>query len=70
VDPNDADKRLEEVDPELFAQEDGWRKYLEEQYLRFHRWFREKGLPISNPGWRSEYAEEIITLGYPTLLGD
>ena len=70
LDPDDEDKRLEDVDPELFAHEDGWRRYLEEQYLRFHRWFREKGLPISNPGWRSEYAEEIIALGYPTLLGD
>jgi len=70
VDPQDMHKRLEEVDPQLFAQEDAWRRYLEEQYLKFHRWFRERALPIPNPGWRSEYAEEIIALGYQTLLGD
>ena len=33
LDPDDMDKRLEEIDPELFAQEDSWRHHLEEQYL-------------------------------------
>lgn len=70
IDPEDMDKRLEEVDPQLFAQENAWRRHLEEQYLKFHRWFRERGLRIPNPAWRSEYAEEIIALGYDTLLGD
>ncbi len=70
LDPQDMDKRLEEVDPELFQEEDAWRRYLEEQYLKIHRWFRQNGYRIPNPGWRSQYAEEIIALGYPTLLGD
>ena len=25
---------------------------------------------IPNPGWRGEYVDEIISLGYTTLLGD
>ena len=70
IDPEDMDKRLEEIDPQLFGQESAWRRYLEEQYLKFHRWFREHGLRIPNPAWRSEYVEEIIALGYETLLGD
>jgi hypothetical protein len=70
IDPDEMDKRLEDVDQDLFQEEDNWRRYLEEQYLRLHRWFRERHLPIPNPGWRSEYVEDIITLGYPTLLGD
>jgi len=70
IDPKDMDKRLEEVDPQLFVQENAWRRYLEEQYLKFHRWFRERGLRIPNPAWRSEYVEEIIALDYDTLLGD
>ncbi len=70
LDPEDMDKRLEEVDPQVFAQENTWRRHLEDQYLKFHRWFRERGLRIPNPSWRSEYVEEIIALGYETLLGD
>ena len=70
VDPEEMDKNLEDVDPELFEEENTWRRYLEEQYLKIHQWFRERHLPISSPGWRSEYVEDIITLGYPTLLGD
>ena len=70
IDPEDMDKRLEEVDPQIFAQETAWRRYLEEQYLNFHRWFRERGLRIPNAAWRSEYVEEIIALNYETLLGD
>lgn len=70
IDPQDMDKRLEEIDPELFKEEDAWRRYLEEQYLKVHAWFREHHIPIPNPGWRSEYVEDIIALGYGTLLGD
>jgi predicted RNA-binding Zn-ribbon protein involved in translation (DUF1610 family) len=70
VDPDDAEKRLEDVEPELFEEEDGWRRYVEEQYLRVHGWLRERSLPIPNPGWRSEYVEEVIAAGYPTRLGD
>lgn len=70
IDPEDMDKRLEEVAPEVFAEENAWRHRLEEEYLAYHRWFREHNLRIPNPGWRSEYVEEIIGLGYTTLLGD
>ena len=68
--PDEMDKHLEDVDAELFKEEDNWRRYLEEQYLRLHRWFRERSLPIQSPGWRSEYVEDMVGLGYPTLLGD
>ena len=70
IDPEEMDKRLEEVDPDLFEEEDSWRRYLEEQYLKIHHWFRERHLGIPNPGWRSEYVEDLIALAYPTLLGD
>lgn len=70
VDYEDMQKRLEEVDPELFQEEDAWRLRLEEEYLQIHRWFREHGKRIPNPGWRSEYVEDVISLGYRTLLGD
>ncbi len=63
-------KGLHEVDPELFREEDAWRMRLEEEYLQLHRWFREHGVPIPDPGWRSQYVEEVIGLGYTTLLGD
>jgi hypothetical protein len=64
------EKRLEEVDPDLFAEEDTWRRYLEDQYGKIHHWFRERHVPIPNPGWRSEYVEDLIALGYTTQLGD
>lgn len=70
VPPEEADKRLEEHDPEAFAEEDQARRRLEEEYLSYHRWFREHGLRIPDPGWRTDYVEEIIALGYTTLLGD
>lgn len=70
IDPEDVGKRLEEVDPEVFAEESAWRRHLEEEYLQLHRWFREHGKRIPNPAWRAEYVEEIIGLGYETLLGD
>jgi uncharacterized protein YihD (DUF1040 family) len=63
-------KRLDEVDPELFREEDSWRMRLEEEYLQIHRWFRERHHQIPDPGWRSTYAEDVIGLGYTTLLGD
>lgn len=70
VDYDDMALGLDEVDPELFKEEDSWRLKLEEEYLQLHRWFREHGAPIPDPGWRSQYAEDVITLGYTTLLGD
>jgi hypothetical protein len=70
VTPEDTEKRLEEYDPQAFAEEDEARRRLEEEYLTYQRWFREHGQRIPDPGWRSEYVEEMIGLGYPTLLGD
>ena len=70
IDPDEMDKRLEDVEPELFEEEDSWRRYLEEQYGKIHTWFRQRGLAVPNPGWRSEYVEDIIAIGYSTLLGD
>jgi hypothetical protein len=70
VEYEDMQKRLDEVDPELFKEEDSWRSRLEEEYLQLHRWFRERHRPIPDPGWRSQYAEDVIGLGYGTLLGD
>ncbi len=70
IEPGDEDDRLEGVAPDVFAEENAWRTRLEEEYLSYHRWFRERNLRIPEPGWRSEYAEEIIALGYATLLGD
>ncbi len=70
IDPAETEARLEQVDPAIFAEEDEWRRKLEEEYLSYHRWFREHRIRIPNPGWRSEYADEIISLGYETLLGD
>ena len=70
VDPDAEDSRLERVAPDVFAEEDAWRARLEEEFLSYHRWFREHGLRIPDAGWRSDYVEEIIALGYTTLLGD
>ncbi len=70
IDPSDTSSRLEDIEPDIFAEEDTWRKKLEEEYLSYHRWFRDHDMHIPNPGWRSEYVEEIIELGYATLLGD
>ncbi|MGB4863903.1 MAG: hypothetical protein WBO97_15730 [Tepidiformaceae bacterium] len=70
VEFDDMAKGLDEVDPELFKEEDSWRLRLEEEYLQLHRWFRERHVPIPEAGWRSTYVEEVIELGYTTLLGD
>ncbi len=70
IDPKEMDKRLEEVDPELFKEENSWRRFLEEQYLKIHGWYREHRKPVPNAGWRSEYIEDVVALGYPSLLGD
>ena len=70
VEYDDMCRRLDEVDPELFKEEDGWRMRLEEEYVQLHRWFREHGHPVPDPGWRSQYVEDVIGMGYSTLLGD
>ncbi|MFN0145742.1 MAG: hypothetical protein ACKVT1_04470 [Dehalococcoidia bacterium] len=70
VDYEEMQKGLHEVDPELFKEEDSWRMRLEEEYLQLHRWFREHQKPIPDAGWRSQYAEDVIGMGYTTLLGD
>ena len=70
LDLDDMDKRMEDINPELFEEEDSWRRYLEEQHLKLHRWLRDRHVAVPNPGWRSEYVEEVIGLGYSSLLGD
>ncbi len=70
LDDDELDGRPEDVDPDAFAEESAFRKQLEEEYLRYHRQFREQGLRIPEPGWRADYVDEIRTLGYETLLGD
>jgi hypothetical protein len=70
VEFEEMQKRIDEVDPELFREEDSWRMRLEEEYLKLHRWFRESHQPIPDPGWRSQYVEDVIELGFSTLLGD
>jgi hypothetical protein len=70
IGPDEMDRRLEEVDPAVFEDEARRREKLEDEYLQLHTWFREHAKPIPDPGWRSEYVEEIIGLGYTTKLGD
>jgi hypothetical protein len=70
VPAEEAEKKLEEYAPDVFAEEDEARRRLEEEYLTYHRWFRDHNARIPDPGWRSEYAEEIAGLAYKTLLGD
>lgn len=70
LDDEDLDRPLEAVDPDAFAEESASRQKLEEEYLRYHGEFREQHRRIPEPGWRSEYVEEIYDLGYETLLGD
>ncbi|HEY7270889.1 MAG TPA: hypothetical protein VH951_13775 [Dehalococcoidia bacterium] len=70
VDPEEADARLEDVAPDIYEEESTWRSKLEEEYLSYHRWFRERRIHIPEPEWRSRYVEEIIGLGYSTVLGD
>ncbi len=68
--PEEIDLNLEEVDPDVYREETAWRQRLEEEYLRYHREFRDRKRRVPAPGWRSEYVEEIRALGYDTLLGD
>jgi len=70
IDPLDMDKRFEEIEPELFEEEDTWRRYVEERYLHVHAWLRERHMPVPDPGWRSEYVEAAIGAGYATRLGE
>ena len=63
------DDRLEEVDPSAFEEERARRRRLEEEYLSYHREFRSRKRRIPQPGWRGEYAEEVVNLGFETLLG-
>ena len=65
-----SDKRLEEFDPKAFDDESAARKKLEEEYLTYHRWFREHKVRVPDAAWRAEYVEELVALGYTTLLGD
>lgn len=66
----DMSRKLEEVDPDTFREEDGWRARMEEEYLRIHRWFRDHNVRVPDPGWRSQYVEDVTALGYTSRLGD
>jgi hypothetical protein len=70
VPPEEAESRLEDVAPDVFEEESAWRARLEEEYLTYHRWFREHHMRLPEPEWRSQYVEEVIGLGYTTALGD
>lgn len=70
ISPEDMDRRLEEVDPDVFEDENQRRAKLEDEYLTLHAWFRQRHRAIPDPAWRSEYVEEIIALGYDTRLGE
>ena len=54
----ELDQPLEQVDPDAFREEAEWRDRLEEEYLQYHRAFRDRRQRIPNPGWRAEYVEE------------
>ncbi len=70
VSDEDFDRSLEQVDEDAFREEVKWRERLEAEYLEYHRAFRDRAQRIPSPGWRAEYVEEIIALGYETQLGE
>ena len=70
IDPEDVNSRLDEFAPEVFEEESSYRSELEEEYLTYHRWFREKRIRVPESEWRSRYVEDVIALGYQTYLGD
>lgn len=70
LDPAESDQRFEDIAPDAFAEEGAWRGRLEQEYISYHRWFRQHGTAVPEAGWRSQYVEEIIALGYDTILGD
>ena len=70
ISPEEMTSRQEELAPEVFEEETAWRARLEEEYLTYHRWFREHNIRIPDPEWRSHFVEEVIVLGYATSLGD
>lgn len=70
VEFDDMDKRFEDIDPETFQQEDEWRARLEQEYMQLHHWFREHHIRVPDPGWRAQYVEDMVALGYETQLGD
>lgn len=61
---------LEQAIPDVFVSERQHQFRLEEEYLRYYREFRARGLRIPDPGWRSTYVEAVRELGYDTFLGD
>ena len=67
---DELDESLAVVDPELFAEHRKRQHELEEGFLHYHREFRARKQRVPEPGWRSEYVEEVANLGYETLLGD
>jgi hypothetical protein len=70
IPPEEIAARLEDIAPDVFEEETAWRSRLEEEYLNYHRWFREHNIRVPEPEWRAQYVEEVIGLGYHTTLGD
>jgi hypothetical protein len=70
ISPEEMGSRLEDVAPDVFEEETSWRARLEEEYLTYHRWFREHNHRVPEPEWRAQFVEEVIGLGYTTTLGD
>jgi hypothetical protein len=70
VEPEDVQLGLEALAPKIFHAELETRARFENEYLKYHEWFRAHNLPIPDPGWRPRYVEEIVGLGYLTALGD
>ncbi|HJM88006.1 MAG TPA: hypothetical protein QF624_00065 [Dehalococcoidia bacterium] len=70
LEENDFEATMEQANPDAFREESDWRNQLEDEYLQYHRVFRERHLRIPMPGWRAEYTEEILALGYTTKLGE
>ena len=70
VAPEDVHLGFEAVAAAVFQAELEARARFENEYLKYHQWFRAHNVPIPEPEWRSKYVEEMIGLGYSTALGD
>jgi hypothetical protein len=70
IDLEEMNSRLETVAPHIFEDESADRADFEQEFLGYHRWFRENKVRIPNSEWRARYVEDIIALGYSTALGD
>jgi hypothetical protein len=70
IEPEDVQLGFEALAPTVFQAELESRARFENEYLKYHQWFRTHNVSIPDPGWRANYVEEIVGLGYVTALGD